>query len=405
MMRMLRLFATNLWSVAIAVLSACGGSGVLELPPESLKLSNVSAAYLAEIPGVRVSWLQIVHRDIDRFQIERAGPFEAFDPVPDDPEFELAGEATASAAFYEDTEVVLGKRYGYKVRLLFVDKVAAKVTTVVESPLVWAVVGDEGDIGLPPPAGTGADICSAVTEGVLSNHLALQESSAGSATSPAVRMTGRIYEARQVHLRWRTYSLGTPFADGDHVERGNSVGFGAYKDVNVAACSDFTFQLYEAQGGNLPGILDADDYALAAELRLEGIGANDGDFLPPFYRYVIPNKNADAFVSLESVTPDPQASPVLKQGVQVFQANVAYQVVETDGNVLSARLIGVDADNNETLLDIVSYDLTEKTGQHVYSATLSLPTETKMVRLIGRLSTGSEASVRAQDEIDYAVVP
>lgn len=403
-MCMLRLFVAGLWTASVVILSTCGGNGVFELPPESLKLSNVSAAYLSELSAVRVSWLQIIHRDIDHFQIERAGPFEVFEPVPDAPDLEFLGEATAAAAFYEDPEVVVGKRYGYKVRLVFVDKVAAKITTVVESPLVWAIAGDEGDIGLPPPAGGGADICSAVTAGTLSNHMILQESAAGSITSPAVRLTARIYEARQVQLRWRSYAINTPFADPANPELGRAIGATSYKDINVATCSDFTYQLYEAGGGNLPDILSPGDYALVAEMRLEGIGASDNQFLGPFYRYVIPNKQADSYVSLESVTPDPMNSPVLKQGVQVFKANLVYKVRQTDGNVLSARLVGVDSENNERLLDIVSYDLSESTGQHVYSAALSLPTNTKLVRLIGRLSTGSEASVRAQDEIDYAVI-
>ena len=404
-MRVLRIFSNVVWLATCgAAFSACGDGSTFSIAPESLRFANVSAAYVPELPGIRLSWLPLVHRDIEAFEIDRAGPFEPSDPVSTDTvQLEFAETVTPGATIYDDINTDFGKIYFYRLRIKFLAK--AKVTATVESPVIKvnANVGDP----LPPPAGHAPDMCVAVTEAAFVDGTILQKTALDPGTSPTARLTSRLFQTRASEFHWRVYSRNTPFIDAASEARGTPVGVNSSQTLSVSPlCNDLSFEFWKASGGQtFAEKLTPLDYALTAEFRLYGLGSDKGDLVPPFYRIVFPNLQAESFLALENITPDPIEAIVLETGIHYFQANLRYRLANAPGHVLSARLVAVGKNGAEELLDIRTYDIATTAATEQYAAAITIPENTQAVRLIGRIGTGTLSSVHVQDEIVYGVVP
>ncbi|RMF11864.1 MAG: hypothetical protein D6761_13655 [Candidatus Dadabacteria bacterium] len=406
---MRRLWSIGAAAVCAVAVSACGGGGVKPPPPESLSISGVSAAWIPDERSVRVGWLPVAHPDLTGFRIERTGPLTPTGAVPTSGiTWEPIADVDQDAFLYDDPDAKTGQRYGYRVGARFSEKAA--VTAEVVSSAAW-VDTPAASLAEAILAETAPDVCVAVTDASGLTRAQLTDGRSAqaatvAATSPAVQFTARTFEQREYLLRWRVYARNELFSDIGALNRGRPVDTNEQTltlQPGTVECHVEQRTTFDSIHRPLSGDLEENDYALVAELIPYGTGASFTKLVGPVQRVVLPNAQARAHVALTNVTPEP--GNVLRPGLHLVQANIAYGLDQTIGRNVSAQIRAVYSDGSESLLDVFSEDPQAASGTMVYATAITVTGDMQLVRLIGRAGTGALDSVLAQDEVDYVVAP
>lgn len=367
-------------------IAACGGGGNNgELVIPNLEVTGVTAGYVPEALAIRVAWLPVSHPAVEAYQILRSDAFSLNDPISSGtvvPELTQIGETTAT--IFDDPEVDPARKYGYGVRILYIDN-----TTSPISLLAWAPIPQQFS-PLPEIAFETTDACEAVSAAATIDAVSVRpavEARPGVLADANARfaVSANLFDAGTLQSTWYRYTID-----------GGKTAISAPKNLLLPErCSSHTRAYTDNQPLLNPLTATTSDYAIGVEATF-----NNGS--PP-WRVLFPNDEASESIRMTNVEPAP--GQFLAHGVHAFQSEIVYNLNSTAGLTLAAAIEVYNQAGVRSVLDATTIDLEAAAGTVAFASTITLPTDAIRARMVARVGRGDYDSIYVEDVVDYAVVP